>query len=281
MRAVPVRTDDGSVREWVASCTDIEEQRAAQEALIKSEKLAVAGRLAASIAHEINNPLEAVTNLLYLISHSGSLEEIREFTKMAQSELERVSHIATQTLRFYRQPSGATPTDVAELVDSVLALFQRRIQSSHIRLQTEFATSRPLVCYPGEVRQMVANLVGNAVDAMRAGGGLRLRVRECTDANRARGVAIVVADSGTGIPDSLRPRLFEPFMTTKGITGTGLGLWVTRELVQKHKGTVRVRSSTRTGASGTVFRIFLPYDAVEEKAPAAEAATATELRRGA
>jgi PAS domain S-box-containing protein len=269
-RIVAVRDESGAVREWVATCTDIEQQKVAEEALIKSEKLAIAGRLAASIAHEINNPLESVTNLLYLIARAQSLEDVRSFAQMAQSELARVSHIASQTLRFYRQPSGATPADVPELIDGVIMLFQRRLASANVTVDRDYEPVEPLVCFSGEMRQIFANIIGNAVDAMRTGGKLRIRVRQARDwkSRQIAGVRVTIMDSGPGIAREHRASIFEPFFTTKGSTGTGLGLWVTHELVHKHGGRLHLFTSTEAGKSGCAFSLFFPYGAVEASEPA-------------
>ena len=240
--------------------TNLEQKAAAQEAVRRSEKLAVAGRLAASIAHEINNPLESVTNLLYLITASNDLNEVKMFARTAEQELARVSEITTQTLRFHRQQSNPVESSVVELMESVLALFHPRILGSRIRVVRDFRTAEKIKIYTGEIRQVIANLVQNAIDAMAAGGTLQLRVEPVARHGRlgARGVRVVVADSGTGIPERIRGTLFEPFVTTKGATGTGLGLWVSKEIIEKHNGDLRFRTSEHTEHHGTVFSIFLP-----------------------
>lgn len=234
----------------------------AQEAVRRSEKLAVAGRLAASIAHEINNPLESVTNLLYLISASDNLSEIKMFARTAEQELARVSEIATQTLRFHRQQSNPVDASVSDLLESVLSLFHARILGCQIRVLCDFRTNDKVNIYAGEIRQVIANLVQNAIDAMPQGGMLQLRVQPVAQHARlgTRGVRIVVADSGTGIPERIRGTLFEPFVTTKGATGTGLGLWVSKEIIEKHKGEMRFRTSEHPDCHGTVFSIFLPAE---------------------
>ena len=237
----------------------LEQRRLAEDALRKSEKLAVAGRLAASIAHEINNPLESVTNLLYLIRHSSTLDDAQKYCGLAENELRRVSEIATQTLRFYRQQSEATRLDVTEIATSVLTLYQGRLHSHDVQVVCDFRTHASLLCYAGELRQLVANLVSNALDAMGKGGVLTLRLRNATCLAGRRGIRVTVADTGSGIPQTLRKQIFEPFVTTKGETGTGLGLWVSAEILRKHDGHLSYRSSTREGRSGTAFSIFLPF----------------------
>jgi PAS domain S-box-containing protein len=259
-RGAPVRDEHHRVKEWVGTCTDIEKQKAAEDALIRAEKLAVAGRLAATIAHEINNPLEAVINLLFLIQNNSAPEQVREYAEIALTELSRVAQITTQTLSFYRQTSGASRTHMADLVESVVGLFEPRLGAANITVQRRYRCPEPLVCYAGEIRQVLANLIGNAIDAMPKGGTLTVRAQTSRRWNGrgADGVRLTVADTGTGISAEVRRRIFEPFFTTKSNTGTGLGLWVSSELVRKHGGTIRARSSTRRDSTGTVFSVFLP-----------------------
>jgi signal transduction histidine kinase len=243
----------------------IEQRRLSDEALRKSERLAVTGRLAASIAHEINNPLESVTNLLYLIEHAESLAEAKRYCAMAETELRRVSEITTQTLKFYRQQSEATTLDVTDLTNSVLTLYQGRLHANMVRVVRDYGTHASLLCCAGELRQLIANLISNALDAMRDGGVLTVRLRDALEPRDnaggppRRGVRLVIADTGSGIPENVRGKIFEPFITTKGETGTGLGLWVSAEILRKHEGSLRFRTSVRPEHSGTVFSIFLPY----------------------
>jgi len=198
--------------------------------LRKTEKLAAAGRLAASIAHEINNPLEAVTNLLYLLHNHPSLDgEARQYAEMAQGELARVSEITQQTLRFYRQSTRPTHCNLSEILDSVLLLHNARIHGANVEVSREYQPTEDLLCFGGELRQLFANLIGNAIDAVpRSGGRLRVRVRPAQawyGDKRAAGVRVTIADTGSGMTDEVRLRIFEPFFTTKETTGTGLGLW--------------------------------------------------------
>ena len=238
----------------------IEQYRRAEAALRKAEKLALAGRLAASIAHEINNPLTAVTNLHYLMANSRSLEEIKSLLAIADEELARVAEIAKQTLKFHRESSRSTPVDVREVIDSVLTLYRARLRSAGVEAHKEFGDVAPVQGFGGELRQIFANLIGNAVDAMWSGGQLRIRVRAArqrgVQGEEADGVRVTIADSGVGIPAALRPMLFEPFVSTKGNTGTGLGLWVAAEIVSHHAGTIHLKSREH---AGTVFSVFLPY----------------------
>jgi len=261
----PVHTEEKEVR-WVGTVViETTQRRKSEDALRKTEKLAAAGRLAASIAHEINNPLEAVTNLLYLLHNHPSLDaEARQYAEMAQSELSRVSEITQQTLRFYRQSTQPAPGNLAEIVDSVLLLHNARIHGANVEVLREYTPGAELRAFGGELRQLFANLIGNAVDAMPRGGRLRVRVRPARawfGNHGVAGVRVTIADTGAGMPEEIRRRIFEPFFTTKEATGTGLGLWVSEEIVLKHAGALHVRSKT-TPPSGTVFTIFFPYDGI-------------------
>jgi PAS domain S-box-containing protein len=260
----PVFAADGTVQAITAASLEITQQKKTEIALIQSEKLAVMGRLAASIAHEINNPLESLTNLLYLAGHSTDPDKIQDYIRVAERELRRVSAISNQTLRFHKQASSPRAITCKELFDSVLSLYQGRIVNSAIRIEDRSRSSEPVRCFDGEIRQVLSNLVSNAIDAMQpAGGRLLLRSREGTNWKTGqRGVALTVADTGSGISPTVLQRIFEPFFTTKDIAGTGLGLWVSSEIINRHNGSLRVRSTQKPGRSGTVFTIFLPFDAV-------------------
>ena len=237
----------------------IQQQIVAEEALRKSEKLAVAGRLAASIAHEINNPLAAVTNLVYLMSKTENLEIVRAYGQIAQQELERVAEIVNQTLRFHRAPAEPAPTSLPNLVDSAVSLFKARLRSQQVNVIADYRTQDLVHCSEGEIRQAIINLLGNALDAISGSAGeIRIRIKAVAHPRHGQpGVSVSVADRGRGIPLEFRPRLFQPFFTTKGTTGTGLGLWLTKDIIQRHNGKLWVKS--RTGlASGTVFSFWLP-----------------------
>jgi signal transduction histidine kinase len=240
----------------------IARNHAAEEAIRRSEKLTVAGRLAASISHEINNPLASVTNLLYLIGTSTSLEEAKKHKEIAERELARISEIVTQTLRFYREPSKPTLVLINEIVDSALILYQARLIYAEIEIEKDFRKCTPILAMAGELRQVVLNLIGNALDASNQGGRLRIRVSNTREhRNGARpGIRLTVADTGSGISPEIRRTLFEPFVSTKGDTGTGLGLWISSEIVHRHSGTIQVKSSTLSQSTGTVFSVFLPLE---------------------
>lgn len=237
--------------------------RLAEESLRKSEKLVVAGRLALSISHEINNPLAAVTNLLYLIHLSSALPEAKGLAETAAKELARVSEIVTQTLRFYRDPGKPTVVHIDEIVDSALALYQARLVSAEIEIERDYRDCSPIVAMAGELRQVTLNLIANAVDAIGRGGG-QMKIRAANTRQHGNGslpgIRLTIADTGSGIDPAVRDSLFEPFISTKGDTGTGLGLWLSSQIVRKHGGAIQVKSRTRSPFSGTVFSIFLPLD---------------------
>ena len=260
----PVIDDEGKVQAITAASLEITQQRKAELALIQSEKLAVVGRLAASIAHEINNPLESVTNLLYLAANAENGQEIRDYLETAQIELRRASAITNQTLRFHKQSTSPLEITCEEMIASVILLHESRIVNARVIVEKRKRTTRPVRCFEGEIRQVLSNLVVNAVDAMQAEGGrLLMRSRESRNWKTGEaGLVITVADTGSGMPAEVLKRIYEPFYTTKGLAGTGLGLWVTSEILTRHNGTLRVRSSQRPGARGTVFAVFLPFEAV-------------------
>lgn len=263
--AYPIRTTPDQVRWAGIIVRDVSERVRAEDALRKTEKLAATGRLAASIAHEINNPLEALTNLLFLLRNFSSLTpEALHYLGMAEHETRRITEIAQQTLRFYRQSTMPQRTTLAELIDSVLDLYRSRLNNLNIDVQRAYDPQEALFCFSGEIRQVIANLVGNAADAMPAGGRLLLRARRSRAwASTGReGIRITVADTGSGMDSETRGRIFEPFFTTKEDTGTGLGLWISHEIIGKHHGSVRVRSriAGTHSSSGTVFQLFLPDD---------------------
>jgi signal transduction histidine kinase len=225
------------------------------EALRKSEHLAVAGRLVATLAHEVNNPLEALGNLLFLVENSSTLEEAHSFGQLAVKEFQRISEIVDHTLKFHRAPTKPTFTDVSELAMSAVALFRGKLRERQIRerITAERAFG---YCNEGEIRQALVNLIGNAVDAMKDGGSLRVHVMPVS-VDGVEYARLTVADTGAGIRKEIRSQLFRQFFTTKGSSGTGLGLWLTRDIVERNGGRLRFRSRTEA-PRGTVFVIYLP-----------------------
>jgi signal transduction histidine kinase/FixJ family two-component response regulator len=244
-------------KQFAAFIADLTLQKKSQETLRQTEKLAVAGRFAASIAHEINNPLEAITNCLYLITQTNLPDDARGYVDLAEKELNRVSQITVQTLRFFRGSTHQDATDLNDLVETCLTLLESRLGRAQIEVIRQFRTTEMVIAQGGEIRQVIVNLIGNAMDAMINGGG-RLILRTAKTRNwttGALGVALTVADTGSGMDRETLTRIFEPFFSTKGLTGTGLGLWISQEIVAKHHGNIQIR--TRPGM-GTVFRLFLP-----------------------
>jgi signal transduction histidine kinase/CheY-like chemotaxis protein len=239
---------------------DVTEARKTEEALRKSEQLAAAGRLAASIAHEINNPLEAVTNLLYLVTMDSDVKgDSRHLLETADKELRRLSHIAARSLKFYRQHTAPVLSSLEELFESVLFFYETEINMRKITLERRYRAAPQVLCHPGEFRQVITNLIGNALDALSRHGRLVVGVRPSTGAAGRLGVAITAADNGCGMDREMLDRLFQPFATTKGEAGTGLGLWVSKGILDKHRAKIVVRSRRNTG---TVFRLFVPVDAM-------------------
>jgi len=246
---------------WRGATIDITQRKQAEAALLRSEKLAVAGRLATSIAHEINNPLEAVTNLCFLAKNSVQMDEAKIYLEMAERELIRMAQFTSQTLRFHRQQTFAAELDLVDVIKSVLETYEDRLAQRNIEVRLETDKVPPLVCYAGEIRQALTSIVTNASDAMPQGGVLRVRVCSGKDwRTGGQAARITIADSGHGMSPEIQRRIFEPFFTTRGEVGTGLGLWVTAGIVEKHNGSLRVRSTTECGRSGTAFLLLLPYE---------------------
>ncbi len=242
-------------------------QRLAQDALVRSEKLAAAGRMAASMAHEINNPLEALTNLVYLISLISTSNTLsadnRGYAEEALQELARLAQLTRQTLGFYQELTNPVVFALADSVNEVVSVYQPKLKQKGINIERNFATAGEMVGIKGEIRQVISNLLLNAIDAMQWGGSLTFQITEDD-----RGVLVLRAhDNGSGIPTKYLQEIFEPFFTTKEGIGTGLGLWVSNNIIRKHGGTIQVESSTAVNASGTTFVVRLPVSSpVEQQA---------------
>jgi PAS domain S-box-containing protein len=256
----PIRNRDGEVTHFVGIQTDVTARVEFEAALRESEKLAAVGRLASSIAHEINNPLESVMNLLFLARHAEDPVEIQRYLNVADQELKRVALITAQSLRFYKQSTKPQPIHPAELLDSVLSMYAGHLQNANVSVMREDRAGSPIVCLDSEIRQVLNNLVRNAIDAMHATGGtLSVRTRDATEwRSGTKGVLITIADTGSGMSPVTRKNIYTAFFTTKGIGGTGLGLWISGEIVNRHHGRLLVRSTQRPNRSGTVFQLFLP-----------------------
>ena len=268
LAAAPVLNQQGKVTGGVVAISDIDQQKRAESALRQSEKLAAVGRLAASISHEINNPLEAVTNLLYLLEQATQDQKIRQFVDMAQEELSRVSQIVTHTLRFHRQSTRPRVITPEELLEPTLGLYRARLKNLHIVLELQHRSSGDVVCYEGDIRQVLNNLIANAIDSMRSGGRLIVRTsRAIRWRSGVVGVRITIADTGHGIPQTVMAHIFEPFYTTKGNNGTGLGLWISQDIVRKHHGHLQIRSCAGGTTKGTVVSLFLPAEECNQSPP--------------
>jgi PAS domain S-box-containing protein len=257
--AAPILSGAGEMIGVVLVFRDVTEERRMESALVASEKLAVAGRLAASIAHEIHNPLDSVANLHYLLGLENDLEKRAEYLRLAQQELGRTMQISRTMLSLYREPRAPISLNLRELIEGVLLLLDRRMK--HLGIQLEAQLSEPLVVegFPAELRQVFTNLISNAIDAAGPKGRIRIRM-EHAEAEELHGAGAIVeiTDNGVGIPTDLLPKLFQPFFTTKGATGTGLGLWVSMGIVQKHGGAIKIGNSSEPGLPGASIRVFLP-----------------------
>ncbi len=258
----PVRDNTGQVIGAAKIVRNITENKKIELALRTTEKLAAAGRLAATVAHEINNPLEAVTNLVYLAKRDlPDSKKVGSYLQLASRELDRVAHIARQTLGFYRETSSPALFDVSRTLSDLLLLYETRLETRKIKLVKRYNKELEITGLAGEIRQAFSNLITNAIDAMPDGGSLAIRARKSHQwSTRKPGVRITILDTGSGIAPQHRNNLFQPFFTTKADVGTGLGLWITRNIIEKHGGIIRVRTRTGAKGHGTAFSIFLPLD---------------------
>jgi PAS domain S-box-containing protein len=267
--AAPIRNDQNKIIGVVLVFRDATFERHSQDMMRRAEKLATAGRLAATMAHEINNPLEAVGNLIFIVKSSSELHpETRAYLDHAEQQLERVSHITRQTLGFYRESAEPAEVSMSALIDSVLRLYDNKLRTKGITVERKFEQCPPVHGLAGELRQMMANLIANAADALPENGKLVLAVLPFSN-NGTSGVEVRVSDNGVGIPPENMERIFEPFFTTKADVGTGLGLWVTKQIAERHGGTVRVTSKQDGPVRGSEFSIVLPHAVQDEAASAA------------
>ena len=246
--------------ELLESRVRLSDHEKASAALMQSEKLAAVGRLASSMAHEINNPLEALTNLLYLARAESQNPAVQEWLEMADLELRRISIIANQTLRFHKQSTKAKPITCASLFSTTLGVYESRLRNAGIVVEKRKRALEPVECFEGDVRQVLSNLVSNAIDAMPVGGRMLVRSREATEWKTGRReLVLTIADTGTGMDRETQQRMFEAFFTTKGIGGSGLGLWISADIMMRHNGRIRIRSRS---SRGTVVCLYLPFEAV-------------------
>jgi PAS domain S-box-containing protein len=252
----PIKDNEGHIIGSSKISHDISGRRQMERSLVQAEKLAATGRMAATIAHEVNNPLDAVMNLVYLARQSvAGNSKARSYLLTAEKELERVSHIARQALGYYRDPCEPVEVSLEQLFEELLALYHSKLVANNISVDCRFGQLGTLIASRGELMQIFSNLITNAVDAMPQGGVLSIHTKELG----REGVEIIVCDKGSGIAPENLTRIFEPFFSTKGDLGTGIGLWVTRQLVEKHRGTITIESSTVSPKNGTTVMVSLPF----------------------
>jgi PAS domain S-box-containing protein len=259
----PIRDKRGETVGIVLVFRDITMERKTQDTLIANEKLAVAGRLAATIAHEIHNPLDSVSNLLYLMRNGVSREESIQFMDMAERELTRVTQISRAMLGLYRESKAPVVVDLKEMLQEILLLMDRRLTDLGVTVSTDMPKPVSVAAFPAELRQVFTNLLTNAAEAAGSGGNVKVGIIpqttgiDATGQKMQAGATVTITDNGAGIPDEVRPHLFQPFFTTKGEHGTGLGLWVSRGIINKHGGTISLDSDISEAVHGTVVSVFL------------------------
>jgi signal transduction histidine kinase len=255
----PIRNNEGRVIGASKVARDISDRKRMEKMLIQSEKLAATGRMAAAIAHEINNPLESLINLIFLARKNCSeSSQAQSYLLTAEGELERVSHIARQTLGYYRDTGSPSEVYLHDLIVNVLTVYQSKLLTTGITVESSFSDLRKISVSQGEMLQVFSNVIANAIDAMKQGGKLSISLRKIM-AMDSDGIQAVIRDQGIGISQENLERIFEPFFTTKGNLGTGIGLWVTKQLVERRGGQISVTSSTETGKSGTNVTIYIPF----------------------
>lgn len=243
--------------EKILILADITDRKLAEYALRTAEKLAATGKLASAIAHEINNPLEGLTNLLYLAEQSTSFDFVHDLVQRANYELARISRVTKQALSFHRDTDLPVAVDICALIANAVALFQSSANARRVRLLCDCRFSLTLYGFPGQISQVFGNLVRNAIEASPDDSDVCIRVRAIRRRGRV-GARVTIHDRGRGIPEEGKEKMFDPFFTTKDLRGSGLGLWVSSSIISKHNGTIRFRSSQRAGSSGTTFEVFLP-----------------------
>jgi PAS domain S-box-containing protein len=254
-----LRDSSGEIVGAIKIARDISARKNAEMAMRTREKMTTVGRLANSIAHDINNPLTSVTNLLFLLGNENLSEDGKQYLAIAQRELSRVAQISAQALGFYRSKGEPVWVSAAGILEDGLALHQGRCQTLGVEVLRDYESTPKIYSYPGELRQVMVNLIGNALDAMPSGGTLRLRIRRATDwVTQRDGLRITIADTGSGMSAETRRRLFEPFYATNKPIGTGMGLWICADIVKKCDGRISVRSSETREHNGSVFSLILP-----------------------
>jgi PAS domain S-box-containing protein len=257
----PVRMDGVHIGKLIV-LTDITDRKLAEYAMRTAEKIAATGKLAHAIAHEINNPLEAVVNLVYLARTVAGRDDVRQYLTFADEELARIGRITKQSLSFYRDTTYAVPVDVGNLVAETIALYEKVAAARQVQIVCHQRPTLALDAFPGQLKQVFGNLLRNAIEATPPNTSVVVRVRSASRRGR-HGAQVTIHDRGPGIPKEVQGQIFDPFFTTKELKGSGLGLWVSKALVLKHQGSLRVRSSTKLGATGTIFSVFLPVGGIK------------------
>jgi PAS domain S-box-containing protein len=266
--AAPIRDDSGRLIGVVLVFHDASRERNFQEVLRRTEKLAAAARLAATVSHEINNPLEAIGNLIFLARNNPDApDKVTEQLQLAEQELARVSHITRQTLGFYRESTSPTSVHIPTLIESVLTLYSNKLQTKQIKVQLALEDCPAITGLAGEIQQLVSNIISNAIDAAPVSGTLKIEASPVKLAD-GESIRLKIEDDGPGIAPENMERIFEPFFTTKKDVGTGLGLWVCKEIAERHGGSVQVQSNNGNGARGAIFTVLLPYESTPQKDPA-------------
>lgn len=256
----PLKDASGKVVGASKVLHNIGERKRMEKNLLQAEKIAATGKMAATIAHEINNPLESVLNLIYLArTNASDTEQVVSYLNTAEEELLRVAHIAKQTLGYYREHSAAVRVTLSDLIADTLKIYESKLAAAGIKIQTRFNSCPQIVVRKGEMMQVISNLVTNAMYAMPSGGTLTASVQEVVESDR-RGLLLSIEDTGEGIPAENLKRIFEPFFTTRSSIGTGIGLWVATEFIKGHNGRIDVRSNVDDTSHGTGISIFLPFD---------------------
>jgi len=257
-------SQENGALEKIVTISDITDRKLAEYALRTAEKLAATGKLANAIAHEINNPLEAITNLLFLARSSDSPAFIQEMLKLAAVQMERVSRITKQTLAFHRETEYPIPVDAGGIVEEVAALYEPIAASRRVRIKCDRQPTLTIYGFPGQLTQVFGNLVRNAAEAALPDTTVTIRIREISRGGQT-GTRVTIHDRGAGIPPEIQKKIFDPFFTTKDLKGSGLGLWVSKQLIEKHGGTIRFRTSQESRLRGTIFEIYLPLGGISRE----------------
>ena len=251
----PLRDESGQIVGASKILRDVSAQKRMANSLLQAEKIAATGKMAATIAHEINNPLEAVINLLFLARERAVDSEQLAYLNAADREIARVSHIARQTLGYYRENASAVSVSLTSLLDDALRIYKPRCDANGIRVETRFESQRKVVVRKGEMMQVISNLVTNAIYAMPRGGVLTLTILD-----EPNSIALCVEDTGEGIPQDALPHVFDAFFTTRKTIGTGIGLFIAKQFVEGHGGRIKIESSTDAEAHGTKVTVNLPLE---------------------